>query len=38
MRAVVVREFGGIENALLGEMPKPEVSPARCWSRFTPPR
>ena len=27
MRAVVVREFGGIENALLGEMPKPEVKP-----------
>jgi NADPH2:quinone reductase len=24
MRAVVVREFGGIENASLGEMPKPE--------------
>jgi NADPH2:quinone reductase len=24
MRAVVVREFGGIENAALGEMPKPE--------------
>ncbi len=24
MRAVVVREFGGIENAGLGEMPKPE--------------
>ena len=23
MRAVVVREFGGIENASLGEMPKP---------------
>jgi NADPH:quinone reductase len=25
MRAVVVREFGGIENARLGDMPKPEV-------------
>ena len=24
MRAVVIREFGGIENAALGEMPKPE--------------
>ena len=24
MRAVVVREFGGIEKAALGEMPKPE--------------
>ena len=24
MRAVVVREFGGIENAALGDMPKPE--------------
>ena len=24
MRAVVVREFGGIEQAALGEMPKPE--------------
>ena len=24
MRAVVVREFGGIENAALGEMPRPE--------------
>jgi NADPH2:quinone reductase len=24
MRAVVVREFGGIENASLGEMPKPQ--------------
>ena len=23
MRAVVVREFGGIENASLGDMPKP---------------
>ena len=23
MRAVVVREFGGIENARLGDMPKP---------------
>jgi NADPH2:quinone reductase len=25
MRAVVVREFGGIENASLGEMPKPQA-------------
>jgi NADPH2:quinone reductase len=25
MRAVVVREFGSIENASLGEVPKPEV-------------
>ncbi len=27
MRAVVVREFGGIENAALGEMPKPQARP-----------
>jgi NADPH2:quinone reductase len=27
MRAVVVREFGGIEKAALGEMPKPEPKP-----------
>src|SRR5262245_62462902 len=27
MRAVVVREFGGIENAALGDMPKPEPKP-----------
>ena len=27
MRAVVVREFGGIENAALGDMPKPEPRP-----------
>ena len=27
MRAVVVHEFGGIENAALGEMPKPEPKP-----------
>ena len=27
MRAVVVREFGGIENASLGEMPKPAPKP-----------
>jgi NADPH2:quinone reductase len=25
MRAVIVREFGGIENASLGEMPKPQA-------------
>ena len=24
MRAVLVRDFGGIENASLGDMPKPE--------------
>jgi NADPH2:quinone reductase len=27
MRAVVVREFGGIENAALGDVPKPEPKP-----------
>ena len=27
MRAVVVREFGGIDKAALGDMPKPELTP-----------
>ena len=27
MRAVLVRDFGGIENASLGDIPKPEPKP-----------
>lgn len=29
MRAVVVREFGGIENAVIGELPDPQAGPGQ---------